>query len=394
MRIGPLVVNAVVGLAIAGILGAAFELWRRRRAHWFQLFLGELLLVIAVVSGSLAYARHVCLNTPKTEELLGELSAKGFHLGYARGTPEFIHALLPGTAFKPSDRVVSADIYLEGHGFDRPLDVATLRSLGDLECVRLFGSGLSDAELSAMGAVRRLRQLGIYAERVTDNQLIRLADCQNLEELTVHASQIRGSGLADLAALPRLRSLDLDMSNAPPGSTTLVPLGNLIRLRRLTLHDQDWRVLTQKEITALAQLTELEELAIYGYEFDLSDDPALLLRSHPKLTSLKLGTNKVPDELFAELPSLRQLETLMLSCDHLTEDRVALIGRCRSLRQLRLFMGWSGHPCDTCLRELAKVTSLDLQRLDLSNTSATDAAVDSLAAMRSSSKSIYLAVNT
>lgn len=392
-----LAMDALVGLVVVAGMGVAFQWWRRQRACVYQLHLREMMIAVLAASIVLGLGRYALFETQKWERTLREYASGSIRADIAHGTPECLRRFLPGAEYRFGDRVIH--VYaLSGLRGDELFEVVRFGSLKRLmlkeasgrldalvgnhriEALSLNDSSLQAHDWDALAKLPRLNQLSLSLKELSDDQLGNVARIQSLHELQLHDGDIHGHGLAALTALPNLRTLSMRMRDAPPGSTTLIPIGKLKHLRCLTLYDQDWRIMTAKEVSALAELKDLERLEINGYELAADADAAHLVASHPKLRSLGLGIDRLPEPVLASLPNLDQLEQLRIICDDLGAERMSHIAKVRSLRRLVLRGGQSHAFDDDSLAAL--VTLPHLEVLDISQTAITDAAVESLAAMK------------
>jgi uncharacterized membrane protein len=77
-------------------------------------------------------------------------------------------------------------------------------------------TGVTDAGLAALSAMKNLRRLQLDRTAITDAGLARLAPLTHLESLNLHATTITDAGLDSLHALPRLRSIYLWQTKVTP----------------------------------------------------------------------------------------------------------------------------------------------------------------------------------
>jgi YHS domain-containing protein len=77
-------------------------------------------------------------------------------------------------------------------------------------------TGVTDAGLKPLAAMKNLRRLQLDRTAITDTGLAHLAPLSHLESLSLHSTKITDTGLLALRALPRLRSLYLWQTGVTP----------------------------------------------------------------------------------------------------------------------------------------------------------------------------------
>ncbi len=80
----------------------------------------------------------------------------------------------------------------------------------------LRGTALSDAQLTAIGALPHLTRLHLERTAIGDAGLAHLSGCAHLEYLNLYGTKASDAGIARLAKLPALRSLFVWQSAATP----------------------------------------------------------------------------------------------------------------------------------------------------------------------------------
>jgi hypothetical protein len=121
--------------------------------------------------------------------------------------------------------------------------LADLRSLTRLEELRLEGNDhVTDASLANLAGMKGLKKLnlyrmgdGSYGGGYTDAGLAHLAALSGLEELSVLGSDVSNAGLSRLLALRRLRVLCIDAYRNDIDDEGLATLTGLVHLEQLSL---------------------------------------------------------------------------------------------------------------------------------------------------------------
>ncbi|MCA9053194.1 MAG: SUMF1/EgtB/PvdO family nonheme iron enzyme, partial [Planctomycetaceae bacterium] len=89
------------------------------------------------------------------------------------------------------------------------VDMPLFRVAEHLEFLALSASKVTDAGLSPLGALPRLRGIHLQHTRITDAGLDQLANSTSLTQITAFATGITDSGLKHLERMPQLRMLDV-----------------------------------------------------------------------------------------------------------------------------------------------------------------------------------------
>lgn len=161
------------------------------------------------------------------------------------------------------------------------------------------------ADISLIGALPDLQILNISGVRA--KSLAPLKNLKNLRDLTILSRNVSNlSMLSDLVNLERLFIDDTRVRN----------LNFLRRLKKLTYLHFD-RAVALKDVSALGELTQLEELTLGGFKArDVS-----VIKHLTNLKSLDLSSKKLNNPVF--LQGLTQLENLLLGGKNLNLDVVA-----------------------------------------------------------------------
>jgi len=97
-RVPAFCLNAGAGLVICLVLGAGFEIWRRRRAHPFQIYLGELGLLTLFIAGILGCGRYLIMASDANRDALQE-SQSSTSISTQSVLPEWIHQRLASNRY-------------------------------------------------------------------------------------------------------------------------------------------------------------------------------------------------------------------------------------------------------------------------------------------------------
>ncbi|MBX9788899.1 MAG: hypothetical protein K2Y37_08270 [Pirellulales bacterium] len=226
-----------------------------------------------------------------------------------------------------------------------------------------------DAAAAHLVALKNLRALHLFDNKLTDAGLAPLAGLTQLRELQVWKGNFSDAGIAHLRGLTKLRILRIDSENLDVGNDGLRNLAALTALQHLGLHAKR---ATDEGLAFLAGLTELKYL-------DLNDaqirGPGLAhLNRLAKLEHLYLNDTPLADAGLKSLPALAKLKLLSLGDTKLTDAGLAPLAELSQLDTLHLS---DTAVTDAGLTTLARIPKL--QTLNLSNTKITDAGLEKLA---------------
>ncbi len=235
--------------------------------------------------------------------------------------------------------------------------------------------GFRDRE-SCLRAVKpqvNLRFLSVMECAVDDEFVCQLLNMRNLETLDLRKTEVNGSGLAKLNLLPRLQSLQIDMSaeqfevlidnqlvhllpiahgsdrifatkdcditelemngfyGYPVSNGMLKNLGRLKSLRKLSLIE------SKANNDAIPQLVEIPQLQSLDLERTLIDNEALrLLATAPHLRSLCLDETNISVDGLMHLTNMKTLQELHLNRCKIDDSSLSALGMLASLERLEL----------------------------------------------------------
>lgn len=355
-----LLFDLVVALALLAAFYFAAE-WRRRWRRVLQYSLSELLLFTLVLAGACGWAFH---DYRRQQASLEQLETLDGGIGVNQALPEWLWRripFLPGGRLKPLDRVVSitllnvypADVEqldalwglahlqrlefhneIDGEGApgispdDRQLQLVS--QFNQLVKLRICGDRISDAGLSSLERLTRLRDLELSCPNVTDEGLAHVARLERLERLKIWQARVSQSGLAALARLSRLESLDLGLYG-PARAPLLAALKELPALKSLKLSDAE---LAGDELAELAQLEHLESLSLLHTQ--LTGDALSRLVGLRRLQALSLVSTTISDESLASLVDFRRLKRLTLLWTPITDAGLSRLTKLSQLERLEL----------------------------------------------------------
>ncbi len=214
---------------------------------------------------------------------------------------------------------------------------------------------LGDAEFRMLGKLSELKGLTLYGQckGLNDTTLAHLAGLSNLEELGTDGIQVTDAGLAGFAAFKNLRSLAFfHPSLGMPGfnGSGFAALKALPKLEKLTIAGTSF---DDRGMAAVAEIKQLRDFRTWHtYQTQAGNE---YLTELPLLRSLWLGqrlrrydgkpnTLSLDDSTFTVLAKLTGLEALTLDEAELSPAALAR------------------------LKELPKLTKLDLKRIDIAPT--------------------------
>ena len=170
--------------------------------------------------------------------------------------------------------------------------------------------------------------LNLFLSDVTDDALLRIGRYDTLETLTL-PPQITDAGISHLAGLSRLKQLYINATRI--SDTGLKIVGDLRNLRDLFLSHTP---ITDAGLAHLVALTGLEKLYLNGTQ--ITDDGLAHVAKLSNLKMLVLSSDvAITDAGVAHLAALQNLEQLYLP-EGITDDGIQYLSRMTHLRQLDL----------------------------------------------------------
>ena len=201
---------------------------RKPRRRWLQLSLRTLLILVTLLCVALGWIVH---RGERQRRAVAGLEELGAAIEYeASDSPR-------------AERFFGLSRWLPRDYFD---DVAGVDSLG---------SSVTDAGLSHIQGLTRLKRLSVNGTQVTDAGLTHIRGLTRLEGLSLGGTQVTDAGLAHLQGLTQLKVLFLDGTQVTDAG--LLHVRDLTRLGWLYL---DSTQVTDAGLVHVRGLTRLEQL--------------------------------------------------------------------------------------------------------------------------------------
>ncbi len=137
-----------------------------------------------------------------------------------------------------------------------------MNALGDVIDVDLKGTEVTDADLTHLTEMTKIKTLNLSQTRVTDEGLSNLEGLTGLKYLHLFGTDIADAGLKHLGRLSKIELLCLDDSRITDAG--LAHLKNMTELR--TLHIQSKASITDAGLDLLTGFAKLRELRVGGTE--------------------------------------------------------------------------------------------------------------------------------
>lgn len=285
--------------------------------------------VLLVVLGSYAVARW---NVQKQWSIVEEIKAAGGTFEPAlsdgkavRGSQGAAPAWKKSLGIAPPQELTKVSIY-NAQGSAVP--IGKLSQLPQLEEVSLQPEGATDADLAMLAKLPRLRVVNIYSNQITDEGIAHLAKNANLQKVELRGTGIRDQGLASVAQLANLQTLEWD--NRYAAQADFSALKSKQSLVALTLRgNSQW----DAGLAVASTCENLESLCL-GYG-QITAEGMRSLAGMKKLKRLELYEVAFPREELSAIAGLTQLEELRIDGE-LTEEDLAVLGTLTSMQTLRL----------------------------------------------------------
>lgn len=250
-----LLLDLITAATILLLVAIGME-WRRRRGlRVWQFTLREIILVMFVLAGALAYWRTNHLRAEK-EIAFAESEREDYSSRYHRDYqgPVFLEKLF---GMKYLDDFFTVTHYSLEHKNNKSQKAylpfsAELTNIEILICVNA-----SHDDIEEIQKLRHLKVLALFDSTLSHQDYISLSRISSLKGLRLLGTKIAPNALLSLRSLPRLEWLILEDSDIGDESArALASLGNLTFLYLRKTH------LSDASVSYLANLTRLKELHI------------------------------------------------------------------------------------------------------------------------------------
>jgi len=245
-----------------------------------------------------------------------------------------------------------------------------------LETLKILYNGFSSVSLFNLDKLKSVRVLDLRNLPVDDDVLSFIADLENLEEIRIRSGTVTNDGLAELARCPNLKIIELQDSSVSIGSAeffkqmknlrslrifrgsrfeadAVAELGVLTDLETLELREIGCSAEALLALKPLTQLSTVEFSELPGVD---SATMVEVLKSYPKLESIRIFAIPVDDSvasLLATIPTLKRvslpataitdaglealsaLSDLLLLDIHGNKTRITLEGATRALGKFK-----------------------------------------------------------
>jgi hypothetical protein len=206
--------------------------------------------------------------------------------------------------------------------------VAHLKNISSLEELNFHGQLATDAVLTEIAAIPRLRSLHCQDIVSGDAGFIALGECAALENLGARlCSHVTDRGFAALARLPRLTTLGL-------GGPKLRDAAMAYLADAPALEDLGPILFGDGAFAHIARIPHLKKLTNM-YNRATTDAATRHLRNHPQLVHYSAFGTQITDESLRILAALPQLETLEFeNCAGITDGGLRELTKLSRLRKL------------------------------------------------------------
>ncbi len=242
-----------------------------------------------------------------------------------------------------------------------------LASLPKLETVQFYGSDADDAFLKAVSKSRTLKHLhvsgaNVSGGQITDEGIVHLRELRTLRSLNLNLSPVTNVSLAALAELSALEELIVFGTRCT--NNGVESLKALKKLRHLEIGSP---YLTDSALETISTLSSLEELALtYGGSY--TDEGVAKLAALVNLRSLHIEEGLTGESYvaLATLPNLVELRLKNWGNSHKVENLPAL-EKCPKLENLSLdFRDKVAGDVVPYLAKLQRLKLLDLRHTNFS----------------------------
>jgi hypothetical protein len=199
--------------------------------------------------------------------------------------------------------------------------------------ISLLPSQANERVLTAVGRLPFLRSVStvVVREKLSPQQVVRIAKLRQIERLALETSELGPAEMKALAAMPRLRELYLMMCDSVTESG-LKEIASSAQLQSLEL--DGCRGVTDSGVKELSRLKCLKYLGLG--QTGITDAALTDLARMPNLLVLDLEDTTVTDAGLDELATMPSLHSLDLSRTGITTTGLQKLARSKSLARLTL----------------------------------------------------------
>lgn len=214
-----------------------------------------------------------------------------------------------------------------------------LSRLGELEELEicLYGPGSNDTALAQLAALKKIKRLWVYTQRVTNAGLAGLSSLKSVEQLCMYLPEVTISGLNSLNGLTNLRHLTLTGIRQDNSGLNLSKLTQL-EVFSLTMRQTFEQGVVKADSLRDADLAWLNGLTrlrwLQGLQ-GISDAGMKYLVGLKSLEMLQINASRVTDVGLACLASLKNLDTFIYQ-GSITDQGLRHLEGLRSLRVLNI----------------------------------------------------------
>lgn len=223
-----------------------------------------------------------------------------------------------------------------------------------LKTLKILYNDFSSASLFGLGKLSTVRVLDLRGLQVGDDTLMFVSKLENLEELRIRSSSVTSLGMSMLKKCKKLRILELQDSQISPDSVESFKEMDALRYLRIFRADE----FGADGVSELAALTELETLELRAMscsneallklktltnlktvefsELNGIDSATVIdvLKSFPKLESIRIFAVPVDDSVASYLATVSNLKSVALPATSITDKGLDALTALQNLTTL------------------------------------------------------------
>ncbi len=376
---------------------------RQRLRKFFRINLRSALLLVAILSGFLAWATRDVHLAYRRARLISAVEALGGEAFGNEPSPPGKFSAANSIASFWDERLTGPVEFVRFSQETTDEDAARIARLivplAEVRSVSFGGAAITDRGVEPFAVCKQLRDISLAGTKITDAAAPTLARLTNLENLSLAQTAITDAALADLQSLPDLTTVDLSETSVTDAAlvrTQAWPNLVTIRLNGTRVTDAVVRAIQRRlpelsvwvlpprprrealstsardPLPSLAQLAKTDKLLL---DHPFFDDGSLARLSHcPHAKSLQLGTSRVTHVGLRQILYKDQITHLELADPSFDDRALAAIASFTAIEDLDL--------CDASITDegLAHLAGLqNLRALRLSNTGISDAGIEHFA---------------